>query len=607
MGPPAPVFTSTPGTAASEGVLYSYPVTATDPAGGTVTFMLASAPTGATLNGSTLSWTPAAAQSRISNGFSVTATTSSGGTARQSWTVAPTGTVTVNMINTNWTPTGPQNSFGGFPVLAAIVPNPDGSETVLDAILTGQGVFSIPTVPGGYYWLVTGIDVQHIIDAFWTSSSTVDLGRDIPGPVIPVTTEQSTTFNFNIAGLDPTSNSSTVAVFTDFAPNVAPGFSLIPAPESTTASWSTIADTIVDWSQVDTVVLTQYEPASLGLLNSQTLGPALTISNPGFIDGGVNNITKTLQSSPPASLNVSVPGSQWALLFNTVGPATPMPVGSWLSASAEPFISGRNQSPNPFALNFPLVTAPQPIFGSQLLPDFCLNGSTDPLGIPGPEPAILTDENFGTLNYGDPFPSSWTRAVAFCPVVFIPIPVAGSPGTSFPFPFIYGVAVPSSSSPSLAPLAQPVRNPTVNGINLFTENTINTTVVTLSWSAPQGATPFGYRINVFLQTPLQSGVSLSGVGAFGTAKTSATLPPLTAGKSYVFTITTLVDGAANMETTPWRSALPTGYANVVSAPVTINSGAMTPAIHGDAELFAKLSQRKGKTVTFPSHPALGAR
>jgi hypothetical protein len=592
-------------------MLYSYQVSATDPAGGTVTFALSSAPTSATLSGSTLSWTPAAEQSRVSDSFTVAATTTSGGTATQSWTVTPTGTITINVMDTHWTSTGPQTFPGGFPLGAAIVPNPDGSVTVISGSFTGPGVFSIPTVPAGYYWLAEGLNLTNIFDAFWTSSSTVDLGQDIPGPPTAVTAKQSTTFNFNIAGLTPTSASSLVAVSTDFTPAFEPGFSLRPTPEATTVSGTTTVDSVVDWSKVDTVFLTQYEPASLTsqnnvVLNNLVLGPELTLSNPGFTDGGSNTITETLQSSPPASPNVSVPGSQWATLFNNnVGPSAALPAGSWLSISAEPFVTGRNQTPDPFALNLPMVTAPPNFLGPpELQPDFCLGGSPLFFGIITPQPAILTDADFGALDYGDPFPSSWTRAVAFCQQVAVLLPVVGSPGTTFPFVLGYGVAVPPTNSPSLSPLAEPVPNPTINGANLFTESTINTTVVTLSWSAPQGTAPFGYTITALTQTPLPNGVQYAFTGRFGTAKTSATLPPLTAAQTYVFVITTQVDGAANMETSPRRSALPTGFANVISAPITISSGAMTPAIHGDAKVFAELFRHKGKvfTTSFASQP-----
>jgi hypothetical protein len=123
-----PQFTTVPVTAASQGVAYSYQLAATDPAGGTVSFSLTTAPMGATLSGNTSTWTPAASQSRVSNSFTVTASTTSGGSATQSWMVSPTGTVTVNWIYTYWTSTGqvqvPVSSSAGLSV-SAVVPQSD--------------------------------------------------------------------------------------------------------------------------------------------------------------------------------------------------------------------------------------------------------------------------------------------------------------------------------------------------------------------------------------------------------------------------------------------------------------------------------------------------
>ena len=54
-----------------------------------------------------------------------------------------------------------------------------------------------------------------------------------------------------------------------------------------------------------------------------------------------------------------------------------------------------------------------------------------------------------------------------------------------------------------------------------------------------------------------------------------TLPPLTAGNTYFFLIVTQGDGVANMQTSPYRSQLPTGSATVMSGPITVNSAAAT--------------------------------
>ena len=57
-----PVFTSTPPTTATQGVLYTYTATATDPdAGSTLTFAAPTRPAWLTLSGATLSGTPAQA------------------------------------------------------------------------------------------------------------------------------------------------------------------------------------------------------------------------------------------------------------------------------------------------------------------------------------------------------------------------------------------------------------------------------------------------------------------------------------------------------------------------------------------------------------------
>src|SRR5271167_4368725 len=98
----APVFTSTPVTTATQDVVYTYQLAAVDPAGGAVTFSLTSSPTGAALSGNTITWTPTAAQSRVSNPFTVTAPGASGGSATQQWEVIPGGTITVNWVNNYW-------------------------------------------------------------------------------------------------------------------------------------------------------------------------------------------------------------------------------------------------------------------------------------------------------------------------------------------------------------------------------------------------------------------------------------------------------------------------------------------------------------------------
>ena len=100
----APQFASTPGNAASQGAGYTYQIVLT-PTTSAATLKLVSAPSGTVLSGNTLTWTPSATQSRISNQFSISATNAAGN-ATQSWTVIPSGTVTVTWVDIDWTPDG---------------------------------------------------------------------------------------------------------------------------------------------------------------------------------------------------------------------------------------------------------------------------------------------------------------------------------------------------------------------------------------------------------------------------------------------------------------------------------------------------------------------
>jgi hypothetical protein len=144
----------------------------------------------------------------------------------------------------------------------------------------------------------------------------------------------------------------------------------------------------------------------------------------------------------------------------------------------------------------------------------------------------------------------------------------------------------------LAPAVLPVQNPTINGsASLFGATTLNSNTVTLNWSAPSSTAPFGYTVRAYVQTATGGVATYAATGAaFSTAQTSITLPPLDGGNTYVFSITALADGTANMETAPFRSSLPTGSATVISGPITISSTAQMPAIHGDRKVIERFSQ-----------------
>jgi hypothetical protein len=72
------------------------------------------------------------------------------------------------------------------------------------------------------------------------------------------------------------------------------------------------------------------------------------------------------------------------------------------------------------------------------------------------------------------------------------------------------------------------------------------------------------------------------------------LPPLTAGNTYIFVIVTEADGVASVQTSPYRSQLPTGFATVMSAQVTVNAGASGPQLRGDPKELERFLHPKGE-------------
>ncbi len=65
---------------------------------------------------------------------------------------------------------------------------------------------------------------------------------------------------------------------------------------------------------------------------------------------------------------------------------------------------------------------------------------------------------------------------------------------------------------------------------------------------------------------------------YATAKTSVTVPFLTAGNTYVFVIFAASDATANIEKTPHRFKIPNAESGIVSAPFVIAPGATSASV-----------------------------
>lgn len=567
----APAFTSTPGTAASQGVMYTYQIE-TSP-GSNVVLALATAPPSATLTGNTLTWTPSAAQSRVPNQFSLTATTTAG-SITQSWSVTPAGTVSGRWQNTYWSSNGPVlvpfdlSKASLFP--RALIPQPDGSFLALQGTGNSDGTFSIPNVPGGYYWL------QPVPAAYWTSSSTFDLGMDTNVPLSSAlsTVVPPTTLNFTFNGLDPLQAGDEVAFLWESSPLLSQAWPAESPAGTTSLTTSSIINTNFDFSQSAPAFLLQYEPATFNGLNVLTLGPAVTVQNLTLSNGVTNTIVGALNRAQSASFDLNIKGSAWMPLFSNAGPTSASLQRADLELAAQPFMPAGTVLSTISGFSMPLFGDLQTGSTPAALSPVCIGSRSGP-SVPGSfasppsEPPITTDQDFGNVQYGDPFSSTWPLVFTFCQAASVPVPV---PGSTTPILFqLVDTQIGSVPQSPIAPLIGQVQNPTINSMSLFAAGSVGATGATLKWTPPSGTTPTGYKITAFTAGALPNGViSYLPSSEFYTAKTSALLPPLQAGKTYVFLITAILDGAANFETQPNRSALPTASVSVVSAPITTN-------------------------------------
>ena len=556
--PVAPVFTSTPITQAVEGTPYSYQPAAS---GTAVTFSLTNAPTGATLSGNTISWTPTPQQSRVPDSFTVTATGAGGASATQSWTVTPSGTIRISWIDTLWDEGGSSTlhpvPFSSF--VSALVPQPDGSFQSFSGSLGANGEFEIPNVPAGYYWLRIAPRAT-----YWTSSSTFDMGSDIFVPVASGTAASSsmTSIDFSFTSLDPTAASGLLQF--DTPEEASLHFFAATNTGSTTTSGQLAIGSNIDFSTIRNGFVRQYEPASFGPASGYVLGPELTLSNLSLATGGQNTISGALNPTVPASIHLSVQGSAWAPLFDHVAPTAPTAIGGAFYLSVDPYI----------AADVPNLSGSDPIHlirtkGSSLLGSSGFFAPIDP-GCLQDQPLTM-DIDAGTVQYSDPFPAAWRRTFRLCHAAPITVPVPGTAQTA-----IINVTNDQTTLPpvvTVKPLLSGVLNPKINGADLFTPITVNSIGVTLSWDPPAIGAPFGYDVAIMSPLAFPSGtVNYVSSTVLGTAKTSMAIPPnvLTPGRTYLFVITALADGKANMETSPHRSSLPIANADVLSAAITTN-------------------------------------
>ncbi len=572
---PAPTFTSSAPVAAHEGETYTYTLSASDPQGGAVTFSLASSPSGATLSGSTITWTPTHAQARQSNAFAVLATTPAKATATQSFSVTPAGDIHGSRINTYWdangnssVPTSVPFDLSALTSIAALVPDASGNLATIAGHGSADGTFVIPNVPAGFYWLQILPNQM-----FWTNSSDFDDGADFAdrySQSTPATNIQFTA-NLNISGLSPWTADSTLVGITPSVlakTLIVRNFSTPQPPlftDGTTAFTGPLPAAVsrdIDASQGDRTYLLQLQPAP-------PIGDAPSALMPSFFS---SQHTVSALGPLPLSATSSTTALDIAGAFTSAASA---------SMRAKIAAAGFTQSvgslqPFGFGASVAYVPTADRYMGDSL--QSILIGL--PLASVAAPSTLSSDVDAGDVPYVNPFPSTWVPVYSANQMA-ANILLVGTTRIGLILQTGYSTTTaPTADKPFQLPMSN-VQNPLINGVSLFSASSA-ATPATLTWTPPTGLSPAEYLVYVteVAQNPCPPFSSTSTpclvpqiqlAGEFTTTSTTLNIPPgiLQPGHQYLFQIVAIADGKMNPLTAPFRRSWNQAISNVCSNLITI--------------------------------------
>ncbi len=555
---PAPGFTSTAPVAASEGFVYSYMLSATDPVKTAVTFSLKSGPTGASISGNALTWTPAHAQSRAPNSFDVVAATDAGGTADQTFTVTPTGIIHGTAIDTYLTATGNVTQPEDLSTAYIGISFQNGSSwTTVQGVGLPDGTFTVTGVPSGNYWLAIASG------GYWTSASDLDLGQDFLGRPDAVSSSAGTALGLNFAGLNPFSEDDEIDITN---PNLAQDFDWsdnINIGDTSFASVWNWTGPLSSSAKGDSWFVVQTHAAAAGpaMWRSVTMSSqALPLDQE---NGDQTDLSGRLSNATPMIVHMAVKGSQFAAAAGSSG----------ASGSVHSTIIGMYSQP--FSASKGSV------------------GENEGLLETKDQTPIAQDTDFGDIAVGNPYPASFTPYVSARYEVNVPFTATGA-DTVVEVPaelYLSTTQLPSKDTP-LAPQITPVQNMKLNGAPLVQRQSTPSLSPTLSWDPPATGTPTGYRVSVYALTVTGSNSSVQQVVDLFTKGQTIMIPGgiLSAGNEYFFQVRAFLTPSVDFTTAPYHSAFPWSHADMLT-PVVSTTGATAGASRSVPEAFQHILAR----------------
>ena len=526
-----PTFTSTPSVSASEGVLYTYQVTASTPDHEAITFAL-HGPAGAVLqNGNTVNWTPSAVQARKVNGFTITATSSSGGKATQNFKIDPTGTVSGTEIAHFLKGATVAQDLSTTQV-AAYFPDGSAGYTTIAGTGTSAGTFAINKVPGGFYLLQLGNLY------FWTQNGTTHADTYADTRPNPAQAGSSTTVTFNLSNVHPW---QTTDILELFSANNATYLSFDGTTGETKFTGTyPYGGALSDAAFGDRYYSTQLITQPLGGSPFVALGRSFTVPQFTQADGSDTTIAGAMQTV--------LQTEQFEANLNG---------GDISNAAAEINASGTLSDTSVFLDAFPGSLGNGVATASPDLVGYSLGNGL---------PFLTSNTDLGPVFYANPFPATWPLFTGYVWSVDVPYTTPGaSIGTDlFGSVFGFGTTLPTSTQPLELLISGPT-TPTVNG-QKFASNLSGVGLTpSLAWSAPATGKASYYQLFVWRLSKNGSASAVTLVDTLQTSATSLTLPPglLVSGDAYVFDLWAYTVQGYSVAW-PLKFRLPYGAADVMS-------------------------------------------
>lgn len=423
--------------------------------------------------------------------------------------------------------------------VAAFVPNGLGGYNKISGSGTKKGTFSIPNVPFGPYLLQLG-------SSFLVTSNTVvdeDFDSDYRSNGVPA--NPSTTVTFDLANLESWQSTD---VFEMVCPNNS-AYAEFDGTTGETAFTGTfpyaqfITENLSDGSQGDRYVILQLSTQDVGGYSFS--GASRAFFPPKF--------TQAQGSDTPVN-----------------GALTSLPQKYEFEANINGAdLTGQAVSANPNATlivtNVVLDAYPGSVAKGERTATPDLIGYNLSWFASGPN--ITTNTDFGTISYGNPFPTTWPLFDIYAWLAQTNYVAPGATNGVSLVTYVEGnnTALPTPTRP-IKPLVGVVASPTMNGLNFFDNLSHLGVTPTLRWSPPIVGKATFYEVDIFQLSNQGGNTAETAFYAVRTPSTTLTIPEglLSAGQGYVFVIRAWYVSGLNFAKTPFMSGPVSAFTDVIS-------------------------------------------